>query len=229
MEHINVVISGFGPYEGVESNPAYEVPAALAGRGLGERGDERDDALRDVEVSITATRLPISFGSAWPTLLKTIEAVNPDIVIATGLKQASHGIRLERCAINVMDASRPDADNALPTRLPIDAQGPAAYWTRLPLRSILADFTRDGIPASLSSDAGTFVCNSLFYNLLNWSSSQPRVLSGFVNFPMLTDADGTDGAQLGLPMNQQIEAGRDVVREAVRYYLQPSSSDILLE
>ncbi|MCI1673543.1 MAG: pyroglutamyl-peptidase I [Bifidobacterium tibiigranuli] len=229
MEHINVVISGFGPYEDVESNPAYEVPAALAGRGLGERGDERDDALRDVEVSITATRLPISFGSAWPTLLKTIEAVNPDIVIATGLKQASHGIRLERCAINVMDASRPDADNALPTRLPIDAQGPAAYWTRLPLRSILADFTRDGIPASLSSDAGTFVCNSLFYNLLNWSSSQPRVLSGFVNFPMLTDADGTDGAQLGLPMNQQIEAGRDVVREAVRYYLQPSSSDILLE
>jgi pyroglutamyl-peptidase len=38
-----------------------------------------------------------------------------------------------------------------------------------------------------------------------------------------------DSAQLGLPMDQQIEAGRDVVREAVRYYLQPSSSDILLE
>lgn len=96
----------------------------------------------------------------------------------------------------------------------------------MPLRSILADFTRHGIPASLSSDAGTFVCNSLFYNLLNWSSSQPRVLSGFVNFPMLASADS---AQLGLPMDQQIEAGRDVVREAVRYYLQPSSSDILLE
>ena len=30
MEHISVVISGFGPYEGVETNPAYEVPAALA-------------------------------------------------------------------------------------------------------------------------------------------------------------------------------------------------------
>ena len=35
-----------------------------------------------------------------------------------------------------------------------------------------------------------------------WYWAQPRVLSGFVNFPMLTDADGTDGAQLsfmGLP------------------------------
>ena len=27
---------------------------------------------------------------------------------------------------------------------------------------------------------------------------------------------------------QQIAAGRDVVREAVRYYLKPSSSDILI-
>ena len=71
-----------------------------------------------------------------------------------------------------MDAIKPDADNVIPRREPIDPNGPAAYWTRLPLRSILNDFTDDSIPATLSSDAGTFVCNSLFYNLLNWTATQ---------------------------------------------------------
>ena len=79
--------------------------------------------------------------------------------------------------------------------------------------------------ATLSSDAGTFVCNSLFYNLLNWTATQERVLGGFVSFPPVVPAHSS---QHGLPLDQQIAAGRDVVREAVRYYLKPSSSDILI-
>lgn len=106
------------------------------------------------------------------TLKETIEATKPNIVIATGLKHAARGVMLERCATNLMDAIKPDADNAIPRREPIDPNGPAAYWTRLPLRSILNDFTDDSIPATLSSDAGTFVCNSLFYNLLNWTATR---------------------------------------------------------
>ncbi|MCI1219058.1 MAG: pyroglutamyl-peptidase I [Bifidobacterium sp.] len=225
MEHISVVISGFGPYDGIEVNPAYEVPETIAARGLHAGSGDYDDPLRDVEVSIRAVRLPISFSNAWPSLLKAIEASSPDIVIATGLKRAARGILLERCATNLMDASRPDADNALPSREPIDEQGPAAYWTRLPLRSILADFTKQDIPATLSSDAGTFVCNSLFYSLLHWAASRQRVLAGFVNFPMVTQSQR---AQRGLPMSQQVAAGQNVIREAIRYYRQPSSSDILL-
>ena len=82
------------------------------------------------------------------------------------------------------------------------------------------DFADDSIPATLSSDAGTFVCNSLFYNLLNWTATQERVLGGFVSFPLVGPAHSS---QNGLPLEQQIAAGRDVVREAVRYYLKPSS------
>ncbi|RDX25110.1 peptidase C15, partial [Bifidobacterium breve] len=128
-------------------------------------------------------------------------------------------------ATNLMDTAKPDADNVTPRREPIDPDGPAAYWTRLPLRSILNDFADDSIPATLSSDAGTFVCNSLFYNLLNWTATQERVLGGFVSFPLVGLAHSS---QNGLLLEQQIAAGRDVVREAVRYYLKPSSSDILI-
>ncbi|KAB7789746.1 pyroglutamyl-peptidase I [Bifidobacterium leontopitheci] len=227
MQRLNVVISGFDHYDGVDVNPAAEVPRALAEQGIGAPADSAD-ALNDVSLSITTVALPVSFANAWPTLKRTIEAVRPNIVIATGLKHAARGIAMERCATNLMDAARPDVDNALPRSTPIIPDGPAAYWTRLPLRAIINDFAHDGIPATLSSDAGTFVCNSLFYHLLNWASDQSRVLAGFVSFPLVCEGDVDPMRRHGLPLDQQIHAGRDVVRETVRYYMQPSSSDILL-
>lgn len=224
MQQFSVVISGFDHYDDVDVNPSYEVPRTLAEQGIGASSDV-DDPLSDVSVSIHAVSLPVSFTKAWPTLREAIGAARPDIVIATGMKHSARGIALERCATNLMDAREPDADNVQPRRVPIDPDGPAAYWTRLPLRAILKDFTKDGIPATLSSDAGTYVCNTLFYNLMHWTSAQDRVLSGFVSFPRVT---GSPHSQRGLTLDQQVAACKDVVREAVRYHLRPSSEEILL-
>lgn len=224
MKQFSVVISGFEHYEGVDVNPSAEVPKALAEQGISLSSDA-DDILSDVSVTIHAVALPISFGHAWPALQEAIEAARPDIVIATGLKRDARGIKLERCATNLMDAVEPDADNVQPRREPIDSDGPAAYWTRLPLHAILNEFGKDDIPAVLSSDAGTYVCNSLFYHLLNWNARHERVLSGFVSLSMVSDSPR---AQYGLTLDQQIAACRDVVRETIRYYLRPSSEEILL-
>ncbi|WEV42279.1 pyroglutamyl-peptidase I [Bifidobacterium sp. ESL0682] len=236
MEHLNVVISGFDPYEGVEHNPSHVVPQALAADGLGgEAGFESDDPLRDVDISINAVDLLVSYKEAWPQLKETLEATHPDIVIATGLKTAARGILLERCANNIIDTAKPEAkDEALgmradapeePLLQPIASNGPAAFWTRLPLRSILNDFASEGIASALSSDAGTFVCNSLFYNLMKWTASQHKVLSGFVSLPVINEEPHS---QHGLPLNQQIEACRVVVRQTARYFLEPTSSSILI-
>lgn len=188
MQQINIVISGFTPYEGIDVNPAVLVPAAVAKQWADPAQSQAisEELLQDIAVTVTNVTLPVSFAKAWPTLLEAIEQAKPDIVIATGLKRTSRGILLERCATNLMDAAKPDADNVIPPRRPIDPEGPAAYWTRLPLRSILHDFAKHEIPAALSSDAGTFVCNSLFYHLLNWSAGQERrILSGFVSLPIV--------------------------------------------
>ena len=251
MQQINIVISGFTPYDGIDVNPAVLVPVALAEywNDPSQSVALSDDLLQDVAMSVTTVTLPVSFANAWPMLLNAIEQANPDIVIATGLKRSARGVLLERCATNLMDAAKPDADNVIPPhrrmativsvkasrkspdnvippRRPINPEGPAAYWTRLPLRSILRDFAKHEIPAALSSDAGTFVCNSLFYHLLDWSAAQEkRILSGFVSLPIVNEQPHP---QHGLSIAQQIAAGNDVIRESVRYYLQPSSSEILL-
>ena len=207
MQQINIVISGFTPYEGIDVNPAVLVPAAVAKQWADPAQSQAisEELLQDIAVTVTNVTLPVSFAKAWPTLLEAIEQAKPDT--------------------NLMDAAKPDADNVIPPRRPIDPEGPAAYWTRLPLRSILRDFAKHEIPAALSSDAGTFVCNSLFYHLLNWSAGQERrILSGFVSLPIVNGRPH----ERGLSIEQQTAAVDDVLRESVRYFLQPSSSDILL-
>ena len=89
MRELNVVISGFDHYDGVEVNPAVEVPKAIAEQGLGV-SSAPDDPLEQVAVTVHAVSIPVSFAKAWPTLKETIEATKPNIVIATGLKHATY-------------------------------------------------------------------------------------------------------------------------------------------
>lgn len=218
MQQFNVVISGFDHYEGIDVNPSALVSETIAAHGVSDLPDE-------VQVSVTSVLLPLSFQNAWPTLHDTIDAVHPDVVIATGLKTHAHSVALERCATNLIDASRPDADNLQPRRVSIDPNGPAAYWTRLPLRSILHDFTEQNIPATLSSDAGTFVCNSLFYQLLHWNAAQDKVLTGFLSFPKVGEG-GLYGS--GLSLDQMVAAAQDSIRAAVQYHLHPCAGETLI-
>ena len=218
MEQYTIVVSGFDRYQGVSVNPSLEVARALQAHGVPVSSP--DDPLQGARLNIIAVQLPISFANAWPVLRHAIDAARPDIVIATGLKRDARGIMMERCATNLMDAAKPDADNVTPRRLPIDPQGPAAYWTRLPLSAILKNFAARGIPASLSSDAGTYVCNSLFYHLLRWTADQGHVLAGFVSLPLV---NGSDHSRYGLTLDTQTKAGRVVIREAVHYYRQAAA------
>ncbi|MDN6854601.1 MAG: pyroglutamyl-peptidase I, partial [Bifidobacterium crudilactis] len=64
-----------------------------------------------------------------------------------------------------------------------------------------------------------------FYNLLNWTSQQEHVLSGFVSFPLVNESSSHE---YGLPLKQQIAAGQAVVSRSVRYFQEPTASDILL-
>ena len=98
------------------------VPAAVAKQWADPAQSQAisEELLQDIAVTVTNVTLPVSFAKAWPTLLEAIEQAKPDIVIATGLKRTSRGILLERCATNLMDAAKPDADNVIPPRRPID-------------------------------------------------------------------------------------------------------------
>src|SRR5580765_7951295 len=88
-------------------------------------------------------------------LLKAIEAMDrlmPDAVIGLGLNEESSGLSVERVALNLDDRepSRPGGRTE-----PIDAAGPAAYFSTLPVHMMAERIRSGGVPAGVSNSAGT--------------------------------------------------------------------------
>src|SRR6266851_3757345 len=87
------------------------------------------------------------------------------------LKLPVHCKRAAREAIGVANGKR------------VVTGGPDAYFSRLPLASILQALRRRNIPVELSLSAGVYVCNSMMYATLHALRRRPRVPAGFIHLP----------------------------------------------
>lgn len=169
---MTVLVSGFEPFGGDDTNPSWDTARALAARGRELVGDD-----------VVAVRLPCTFDGAWPVLEEAIREHAPTVVVALGLAGGSRSVRLERVAIDVVDARIPDNAGVAPVDEPVVADGPAAYWSGLPLKGALAALRDEGLPVEVSNTAGTYVCNATFYRLMHHASAAPGLRAGFVHVP----------------------------------------------
>ncbi|MBN0039755.1 pyroglutamyl-peptidase I [Cellulosimicrobium cellulans] len=191
---MTVVVSGFEPFDGAGGNPSWETAARLAERGQELVGDR-----------VVAVRLPVTFGGAWQVLDAAIRAHDPDVVVALGLAGGATRVRLERVAVNVRDARIPDNGGAQPVDVPVVAGAPVGYWSTLPLKASLAAIRAADVPVEVSSTAGTYVCNDVFYALMHHWGAGPGRRAGFVHVP------GSDV----VPIEDQAMAVAAVVRHAL--------------
>jgi pyroglutamyl-peptidase len=103
-----------------------------------------------------------------------------------GLAGGRARISLERVAVNVMDYSRPDAHGQVLRDVACVAGGPPGYFSTLPLRSMLAALTEEGIPAAISNTAGTYLCNDISYTTLHALGGRALAIpTGFIHLPFL--------------------------------------------
>lgn len=168
-----VLLTGFEPFNQASINPAWEAVRALEGwAGAGFRVEVR--------------QLPCVFGEARRQLAALVDELHPDLVIAVGQAGGRAEISLERVAINVDDASILDNAGRQPVDLPIVEDGPAAYFTTLPIKAMAAAMREQGLRAGVSQTAGTFVCNHVFYGLMHHTAGKP-VKAGFIHVPFLPE------------------------------------------
>ncbi|MCY8312087.1 pyroglutamyl-peptidase I [Bacillus spizizenii] len=170
-----VLITGFDPFDKETVNPSWEAAKQL-------NGLETDEAI------ITAEQIPTVFRTALDTLRQAILKHQPDIVICVGQAGGRMQITPERVAINLADARIPDNEGHQPIDEEISPRGPAAYWTGLPVKRMTAKMKENGIPAAVSYTAGTFVCNYLFYGLMDHiSRTSPQIRGGFIHIPFIPE------------------------------------------
>ena len=96
------------------------------------------------------------------------------------------GLTVERVAINLNDARIPDNDGKQPHDEKIYEDGDNAYFASLPVKEMVEEIKKEGIPASVSYTAGTFVCNHLMYGVLYKIAKEfPDMRGGFMHVPFL--------------------------------------------
>ena len=169
MHAPTILLTGFAPFDGEDVNPSWEVVARLDGMML--------DGHR-----IVARRLPVAFGAALDALADALRDTSPVLVLCVGQAGGRAQLSLERIAINVDDARIPDNAGARPIDRPVVEDGPAAYFTDLPIKAMLAALREARIPAEVSQTAGTFVCNHVFYGLMH-ALRRRATRGGFIHIP----------------------------------------------
>jgi pyroglutamyl-peptidase len=128
------------------------------------------------------------FKKSITKLEQAIKKHQPDIVICIGQAGGRLQITPERIAINIDDARIPDNEGHQPIDEPIVDGGTPAYWTTLPIKRVVARLRENGIPAAVSNTAGTFVCNHIFYGLMDYiHRAAPDIRGGFIHIPYLPE------------------------------------------
>ena len=164
-----VLLTGFAPFGGESVNPSWEAVQALHNEVIaGHR--------------IRTRCLPVAFGEAVDELHRAIRTSRPALVLCVGQAGGRASMSLERVAINVDDARIPDNAGAQPIDRPVVDGAPAAYFTDLPIKAMLAALREAKIPVEVSQTAGTFVCNHVFYGLMH-ALRRRATRGGFIHIP----------------------------------------------
>ena len=172
-EH-KILITGFDPFDSDSINSSWAAVSALPDEILGWK--------------IIKLELPTVFGKAGAVLEGAVKEHAPDAVICTGQAGGSPGIRLERVAVNIMDARIPDNEGNKPCDEPVIPGGPDGFFTGLPIRKMQNRLAANMIPAEVSYTAGAFVCNSVMYTLLHLIRRKyKKVAGGFIHIPYLPE------------------------------------------
>lgn len=194
-----VLITGFEPFDGDGKNPSLEIIRTLHGESI--------DRAR-----VVTKELPCIFEDSLRVLLQEVEKTNPNLVICLGQSKGRTEIAVERVALNIVDAPIPDNKGKQPIDVPVIQEGPVALWSTLPIKAIVSTLHQNGIPATVSQTAGTYICNYVFYGLMYaFFKRKSRTRAGFIHVPALPEqVVGTPYPSMHL----------DVMVEAIRLIIQ---------
>lgn len=194
-----VLVTGIEPFDGETINPSWEAARRLDGEAI-------DGA------TIAARLLPCVIGKVNGVLRDAIEETSPDIVVCLGQAGGRSDISVERVGINIVDARIPDNDGHQPVDEPVVPGGPAAYFSTLPIKAIVAALRAHGIPASVSQTAGTYNCNAILYGLSHYiARHRPAMRGGFIHVPYLPEMAARHPGAPSLALDTLVAAIRVIV------------------
>lgn len=167
---MKILVTCFDPFDGEKVNSAYEAVKRLP--------DEIAGAI------IIKLKIPTIFSASGPAVETGIQSCHPDVVLSVGQAGGRSCVTIERVAVNLADARIPDNAGEQPVDQPLQEDGPSAYFATVPVKAMVKNVQDHGLPCHISYTAGTYVCNSVMYNVLHLTATKyPGIRAGFIHVP----------------------------------------------
>jgi pyroglutamyl-peptidase len=177
---MTILITGFGPFDG-GSNASEALVRALTRR----RRALAHAAGGEVETLV----LPVDTARAGDLLAEAVSRLRPARLLLTGQASGRNRLCLEKLAINRRDFRVPDSAGAQPRNVCVCEGGPEVYRANWPdLEGAVAAMNAAGVPAQLSEDCGTHLCNQLLYLALHAANADRAAhVATFLHVPLLPE------------------------------------------
>ena len=197
---MKILLTSFEPFGGNARNSSWEV-ASLLPDTIGYH-------------TIVKGLLPVDFRTAGNSLRSLIERHAPDVVMMLGQSRKFAGLSIERVALNLMDAAKPDNSGYTPANEPIHPDGETAYLTTFPVGELAEACNHKGIAAQISNSAGTYVCNRVYYEAL-YTITQNRLHAQalFIHLPYIPEQEKEPSMSKGQLADGIIEIMKHCTRE----------------
>lgn len=167
----SLLVTGFEPFGGERVNPTELILCDLPESVLGMR--------------VNRLLLPVEFRRAPELLLNEYERLHPDCVIMLGQAGGRCAITPECRAVNLMDARIPDNAGFRPEGAKITEDGEESLCSTIGAEILCRAVKSKGLPAEQSQSAGTYVCNTVMYSMLE--RCRFRTPAVFIHVPYIRE------------------------------------------
>lgn len=190
---MKILITGFEPFGSNNENSSWVVANKVATQNT-------------FGIDIALELMPVSFKSVAKTLRTAVTRHNPDLLIMLGQAGSSDKVRLERIAINMMDARNADNDGFIPDEEPINTETPVALFTNTDIKQLYNAIVEQSIPVKISNSCGLYVCNRIYYEALMLCNEINKMKAIFVHLPLYDGQRDANENQHTLPLDKMEKA-----------------------
>lgn len=215
MLESKVLITGFEPFGPYRYNVSEQLVEALDGEII--------DLRQDTRLQIISVSLPINFGTFRKILEEAIQSIRPKIALGLGMDFKDH----DHLSLELIAHSTPDyGDDIQDTEDNIGPNGSLDTLSET-IRIPNEEHIKSAISAingiQVSEEAGRHMCETVLRDLIRISGSGKKFQPGFIHLPhtddLLQDSEHLDKHVESMPIGQQIEIVRKVIKSIGTFYL----------
>lgn len=166
---MTILVFGFEPFLEYDENPSSLVAKRLEGkRILGE--------------DVIARILHVDYGTIESEIISALDSVEPTLAVGFGLAASRSKFTPEKIAINYRFSEELDNTGKSMKGTLIDNNSPDGLFTNLPVEGLVDHLNGFGIPASISTSAGGYLCNNVMFVIVR-EARMRGFHGGFIHMP----------------------------------------------